>query len=445
MNTIVTICSDSIINQGIERVIQSEFPGDYNLRFADNITDALDILNFELPELTILHLSDKELDLNTLKAKIKEDSWLHSSGIIGVYDLGRHEEGKLLEQFRSLNLLSLLDYSRIRTHFAKILSIVYANRQLIYQNELADNILEKFSGAFSIPNSDYSVVSVYTGLLSMNMLRSGRVSAVERFKLQMALSELILNGIEHGNCGISREERDRRLEEGGSILELIQEKIADRGVRQRRVLLEWILSEEESRFVIHDEGDGFDVDSYKESLQNVTSGNIDRRGILLARMVADRILFSKKGNQVTMIMHHRHLHERLTPAGFSTEEMLIVKEGDVVVRSGDPGDSIFYISSGSYKVVHHGKIVGRITPEDVFLGEMAFLLNRDRSASVIAETRGKLIRIPRKSFIKVLKQYPQYGLFLSRLLATRLKRTNEFIVSSLGGDEEDEKKSDLTI
>ncbi len=445
MNTIVTICSDSIINQGIERVIRSEFPGDYNMRFTDNITDALDILNFELPELTILHLSDSELDLDSLKEKIKEDSWLHSSGIIGVYDLGRHEEGKLLEQYRSLNLLTLLDYSRIRTHFAKILSIVYANRQLIYQNELADNILEKFSGAFSIPNSDYSVVSVYTGLLSMNMLRSGRVSSVERFKLQMALSELVLNGIEHGNCGISREERDRSLEEGGSVLELVQEKISDREIRRKRVLLEWILSDEESRFVIHDEGSGFDVDGYKRSLQNLSTDNISQRGILLARMVADRILFNRKGNQVTMIMQHRHLHERLTPAGFSTEEMLIVKEGDVVVRSGDPGDSIFYISSGSYKVVHHGKIVGRITPEDVFLGEMAFLLNRDRSASVIAETRGKLIRIPRKSFIEVLKRYPQYGLFLSRLLATRLSRTNEFIVSSLGGDEDDEKKSDLTI
>ncbi|MBF9015364.1 MULTISPECIES: cyclic nucleotide-binding domain-containing protein [unclassified Oceanispirochaeta] len=445
MNTIVTICSDSIINQGIERVIQNEFPGDYNLRFTDNITDALDILNFELPELTILHLSDKELDLTFLKDKIVEDSWLHSSGIIGIYDLGRHEEARLLDQFRSLNLLTLLDYSRIRTHFAKILSIVYANRQLIYQNELADNILDKFSGAFSISNSDYSVVSVYTGLLSINMVRSGRVTSEERFKLQMALSELILNGIEHGNCGITKEMRDQKLSEGGSLIELIQEKNLGKDIRRKKVLLEWILTEKESRFVIHDEGEGFDVEAYKRSLQNASSDNLSSRGILLSRIVADRILFNKKGNQVTMVMNHRHLHERLTPAGFSSEEMLIVKEGDIVVRSGDPGDSIFYISSGSYKVVHHGQIVGRITPEDVFLGEMAFLLNKDRSASVIAETSGKLIRIPRKSFIKVLKQYPQYGLFLSRLLASRLKRTNEFIVTSLGDEDEDESKKDLTI
>jgi CRP-like cAMP-binding protein len=444
MNTIVTICSDSIINQGIERVIQNEFPGDYNLRFTDNITDALDILNLELPELTILHLSDKNLDLTFLKEKIMEDSWLHSSGIIGIYDLGRHQEDTLLDQFRSLNLLTLLDYSRIRSHFAKILSIVYANRQLIYQNELADNVLGRFSGAFNISNTDYSVVSVYTGLLSINMVRSGRVSDEDRFKLQMALTELVLNGIEHGNCGISRDERDKRLGEGGSLFELIQEKTLDRDIRRRRVLLEWILSESVSRFVLHVDAEVFDVAAYKNSLQNASSDNLRGRGILLSRVVSDRILFNKKGNQVTMIMSHRHLHERLTPAGFSTEEMLIVKPGDIVVRAGDPGDSIFYISSGTYKVVHHGNIVGRITPEDVFLGEMAFLLNRDRSASVIAETMGKLIRIPSKSFIKILKLYPQYGLFLSRLLASRLKRTNEFIVTSLG-EKEDEEPKVLTI
>jgi len=444
MNTIVTISSDSIINQGIERVIRNEFPGDYNLRFSDNITDALDVLNFELPELTILHLSDKNLDLASLKEKIMEDSWLHSSGIIGIYDLGRHEEAKLLDQYRSLNLLTLLDYSRIRSHFAKILSIVYANRQLIYQNELADNVQGKFSGAFSIANMDYPVVSVYAGLLSINMVRSGRVSEEERFKLQMALAELILNGIEHGNCSITREERDKKQEVGVSLMELIQEKTLDREIRRKKVLLEWILSEEESRFIIHDDGNGFDVEQYKRTLQNTTSDTIAGRGILLSRVVADRILFNKKGNQVTLVMNHRHLHERLTPAGFSTEEMLVVKEGDIVVRAGDPGDSIFYISSGTYKVVHHGSIVGRITPEDVFLGEMAFLLNRDRSASVIAETAGKLIRIPRKSFIKVLKLYPQYGLFISRLLASRLKRTNEFIVSSLG-DKEDEDQKDITV
>jgi len=407
------------------------------------VPEALDLLSFELPDLMVVHLSDRKLNLDQLKKKILEDSWLHNSGLIGVYDMGRHDESRLLDQYRDLNLLALLDYSQIRTHFSKILSIVYANRQLIYQNELSDNILNTFSGAFSISNSDYSVGSVYAGLLSINMVRSGRITDEERFKLQMALSELVLNAIEHGNCGISREERDRGLSGNSSLIQMISERNRDPEIEKRKVLLEWDLSEEESRFTISDEGDGFDVELFKKSLQKATSESLSGRGILLSRIVADRILFNKKGNQVSMIMKNRKLHERLTPAGFSGEEMLSVRSGDVVVRAGDPGDSIFYISSGQYKVVHHGKIVGRISPEDVFMGEMAFLLNRDRSASVIAETAGKLIRIPRKSFIQILKRFPQYGLFLSRLLANRLQRTNECIVQSL--NENEEEKKDITI
>ncbi len=444
MNTIAVICSDSIINQGIERVIQNEFPGDFHLRFTESVSEALDILNFELPDLTILHLSDKKIDLTLLKEKIMEDSWLHSSGLIGVYDLGRHEESRLLDQYRNLNLLAMMDYSQIRTHFSKILSIVYANRQLIYQNELADNILNKFSGAFSISNSDYAVASVYAGILSINMVRSGRISNEERFKLQMALSELVLNAIEHGNCGITREERDQGLSQGSSLIEMIIEKNKDPRIGSRKVLLEWDLSDEESRFIISDEGEGFDVEAFKKSLQNASSGSSNGRGILLSRIVADRVLFNKKGTQVSMIMNNRKLHEKLTPAGFSGEEMISVKPGDVVVRAGDPGDSIYYISSGQYNVIHHGKTVGKIQPDDVFMGEMAFLLNRNRSASVIAETPGKLIRIPRKSFIQVLKRYPQYGLFISRLLANRLQRTNEFIVQTLK-DGSGEETKDLTI
>jgi CRP-like cAMP-binding protein len=55
---------------------------------------------------------------------------------------------------------------------------------------------------------------------------------------------------------------------------------------------------------------------------------------------------------------------------------------------------------------------------------MSFLLDNRRSATVRAEEDGKLIRISKKSFIKVIKRYPHYGIFLSRLIAQKLARTN---------------------
>jgi CRP-like cAMP-binding protein len=94
------------------------------------------------------------------------------------------------------------------------------------------------------------------------------------------------------------------------------------------------------------------------------------------------------------------------------------KKGDIIFRQGDISDYIYYISSGQYSVYHNDTVVGVMTPADIFMGEMSFLLNNHRSATVIAETDGKIIKISRKSFVQSIRSYPQYGLFLSKLLAT---------------------------
>lgn len=59
------------------------------------------------------------------------------------------------------------------------------------------------------------------------------------------------------------------------------------------------------------------------------------------------------------------------------------------------------------------------------MGEMSFLLNNQRSATVLSESSGKLIKISRKAFVEVMKEYPHYGIFLSKLLARKLARSNE--------------------
>lgn len=59
------------------------------------------------------------------------------------------------------------------------------------------------------------------------------------------------------------------------------------------------------------------------------------------------------------------------------------------------------------------------------MGEMSFLLNNRRSATVIADEDAKLVKISRKSFVEVMKHYPHYGIFLSKLLARKLARSNE--------------------
>jgi CRP-like cAMP-binding protein len=55
---------------------------------------------------------------------------------------------------------------------------------------------------------------------------------------------------------------------------------------------------------------------------------------------------------------------------------------------------------------------------------MSFLLEETRSATVIANTPGKLVKISKESLVNTIKRHPHYGMFLAKLLAQRLVRQN---------------------
>jgi len=52
-------------------------------------------------------------------------------------------------------------------------------------------------------------------------------------------------------------------------------------------------------------------------------------------------------------------------------------------------------------------------------------MNNMRTASVVCETPGRLVKISRRSFVGTLRLYPQYGLFLAKLMARKLSHGNE--------------------
>ncbi|MCK7508739.1 MAG: cyclic nucleotide-binding domain-containing protein [Desulfobacterales bacterium] len=65
-----------------------------------------------------------------------------------------------------------------------------------------------------------------------------------------------------------------------------------------------------------------------------------------------------------------------------------------------------------------------LTPDDIFLGEMSFLLSNRRSATIVSKGNSVLIRISKQDFVNLIKENPHYGIFLARLLAQRLARLN---------------------
>lgn len=101
--------------------------------------------------------------------------------------------------------------------------------------------------------------------------------------------------------------------------------------------------------------------------------------------------------------------------------------GDTVIQEGEPGDSFFVTVSGQARVLSGGKTLHRVIPGDHF-GEISLLDGRPRSASVVAETPLSLLRLPRSSFLKMVKEDAD----LARALLASLARMVRRVDRSLG-------------
>jgi CRP-like cAMP-binding protein len=65
-----------------------------------------------------------------------------------------------------------------------------------------------------------------------------------------------------------------------------------------------------------------------------------------------------------------------------------------------------------------------LSPDDIFMGEMSFLLSNRRSATVVSKGKSTLFKISKQDFVNLIRDNPHYGIFLARLLAQRLARLN---------------------
>ena len=99
--------------------------------------------------------------------------------------------------------------------------------------------------------------------------------------------------------------------------------------------------------------------------------------------------------------------------------------GEVLVRQGEAGDSLFTIKSGKVRVdVRDDK--ERMTTVDTieadgFFGEMSLLTGEPRSASIIAETETEVVVVDKAAFAEVLKSDSNLPDALSRELNQRLQ------------------------
>lgn len=120
---------------------------------------------------------------------------------------------------------------------------------------------------------------------------------------------------------------------------------------------------------------------------------------------------------------------------FASERMTF-KDGEVLCRQGETGDAAFIILDGKADVQVKRKegtmSVATLTKNDI-VGEIAILCDVPRTATVVAKGDLTTLKVTKDLFFGLVKDFPEIGIEIMRVLAHRLETTTgELIVARAG-------------
>lgn len=422
MKKIITASSNQKVIDTVKNACEL-FPSFFVTDVISSTEEIIRYIDYELPEIKVLDFTSENIECNRILENIGGDAWLHYGGVIAVCKT--HAQVEELEQRKDLNMLTIQTVQDFAEHFTRILRILYQNQQFLFNRGMRDIIGGQEAGTFVFGNDPLDI-RFYTNFLVSYLYNTNRISDEDRFNLQMTFQELLNNALEHGNLEIDFDMKTNWMMQGGDMIKLILDRAKEPQFANRKIKISYNIGKTASKFCIHDDGNGFDWRSRMES--KADDDMLHGRGISLSKSLVHSLSYNEKGNEVTFIIANLQNTSSAIPGKMSHFETIEYKNKDVVCREGEMSNDLFFILSGRFAVYANNKLATVLTPNDLFIGEMAFLLNDRRTATVLAVGNCKLIRIPKADFLMLIRKNPHYGIFLSKMLAQRLVRqTNKTV------------------
>jgi CheY-like chemotaxis protein/anti-sigma regulatory factor (Ser/Thr protein kinase) len=151
-------------------------------------------------------------------------------------------------------------------------------------------------------DNDPSLIPALIGHVCENLRRLRCCPENERLRVTVALSEAVLNAMYHGNLEINSELREHD-EKAYRIL--LEERRRSDPYARRRVHVHAEESPAEARYVVRDEGPGFDPTRLPDPTDPANLERVSGRGLLLIRTFMDEVRHNDKGNEIVMVKRRR--------------------------------------------------------------------------------------------------------------------------------------------
>jgi CheY-like chemotaxis protein len=148
--------------------------------------------------------------------------------------------------------------------------------------------------------NDPDLIASFMKLVGEELAGLGFWDVTGLLQVSIALQEALTNAMFHGNLEVSTEHRqvDERVFD-----ELAEARRHCEPYCSRRIRVRVQLDRSAARFVVSDDGGGFDTTVFDRPVDADDLSRIGGRGLILIRTFMDEVRFNSSGNQISLIKH----------------------------------------------------------------------------------------------------------------------------------------------
>ncbi len=265
---------------------------DVRVVFAENGRDGLTAIERESPSVILTDLIMPDMEGLELVQEVRATHPQISVVLMTAY--GSEDVAMRALRAGAANYIAKKDLARdLRPTLRQIISLSTNTRE---RRRILNSMIKRES-EFVLVN-DPDLVMPLLKLIQEELEGLGLCDATGLMQVGVALQEAVVNAMFHGNLEVSSELRqeDERLFD-----QLARERRELEPYCSRRIQVEVRIDRDAARFVVHDQGPGFETGIFEQPVSPDDLGRIGGRGLLLIRMFMDSVSFNAAGNQITMV------------------------------------------------------------------------------------------------------------------------------------------------
>jgi CheY-like chemotaxis protein/anti-sigma regulatory factor (Ser/Thr protein kinase) len=262
-----------------------------SVEYADNGRQALDLIKQRMPEVVVTDMKMPVMDGLELVEAIRQK---HATLPVIVMTAVGSEE--LAAEALQKGATSYVPKRRLAQDLARVVKRLFTLGSE-HHPRIIRECVEYVETRFVLDN-DCSRIAPLVRYLQDELVEMNICDDTAVMHVGVALEEALTNAIHHGNLELESALYESSLD---SFAAELQERQNQPPYCDRRVKVTAVATRAEARYVIQDQGAGFDTSIIPNITKPLAADEARGRGLLLIHSVMDDVSYNDSGTQITMI------------------------------------------------------------------------------------------------------------------------------------------------